>query len=272
MKKIVITESQLKKLVTRRKLSENLDMEDMGMSVSVKMALFSHLSDIQHMVSNQDVIDRINFLKLMIRKYPDTNQEVTTNDLDAIYDQMLGMTDKEKKNPPVDENPFPDGFDISMNESRSLVRESMMQAADIISQKTGENITPEEVEDIVCNVNPDAPVNADLSSLPEEEKGKAQQLIDTLKEKIKRASLQELIKVKAEFRDFLRKFKKQQQNEQVSIPIGLGQSAVLFGVSMPPAVAAIAVLALMGLVMFLIIRYLVPALSKNKGGSCSSYR
>lgn len=272
MKKIVITESQLKKLVTRRKLSENLDMPDSGMSIPVKMALFSHLSDIQHMVSNQDVIDRINFLKLLIRKFPDTSQNVTTNDLDAIYDEMLGMTNKDRPNPTVDKNPFPDGFDISMNESRMLMRESMEQAADIVNQKTGENLTPEEVEDIVCGVNPDAPVDVDLSSLPEDEKSKAQQLIDTLKEKIKRASLEELIKVKAEFRDFLRKFKKQQQNEQVSIPIGLGQSAVLFGVSMPPAVAAIAVIALMGLVMFLIIRYLVPALSKNRGGSCSSYR
>jgi hypothetical protein len=30
MKKIILTESQLKKLVTRHKLSENLDMEDDG--------------------------------------------------------------------------------------------------------------------------------------------------------------------------------------------------------------------------------------------------
>jgi len=234
MKKIVITESQLKKLVTRRKLSENLDMEDMGMSVSVKMALFSHLSDIQHMVSNQDVIDRINFLKLMIRKYPDTNQEVTTNDLDAIYDQMLGMTNKEKKNPPIDKNPFPDGFDISMNESRSLVRESMMQAADIVNQKTGENLSPEDVEDIVCGVDPDAPVDVDLSSLPEDQRSEARQKIDQLVEKIKRASLQES----------------------------------LFGIPMSPVVGFLAIFACMGLVMFLIIRYLIPAISGDRAGSC----
>jgi hypothetical protein len=264
MKKIVITESQLKKLVTRRKLSENLDMEDMGMSVSVKMALFSHLSDIQHMVSNQDVIDRINFLKLMIRKYPDTNQEVTTNDLDAIYDQMLGMTNKEKKNPPIDKNPFPDGFDISMNESRSLVRESMMQAADIVNQKTGENLSPEDVEDIVCGVDPDAPVDVDLSSLPEDQRSEARQKIDQLVEKIKRASLQELIKLKAEFREFRRKYKKEQQNEQAGPSI----VTALFGIPMSPVVGFLAIFACMGLVMFLIIRYLIPAISGDRAGSC----
>lgn len=122
MKKIVITESQLKKLVMRRKLSENLDMEDDGMKIPVKMALFSHLSDIQEMTSDEKVNDLIKFLKMLIEKHPDTREEIPTIELDMIYDEMLGMSDEDKKNPPIDDNPFPDGYDMSMNESVEKIK------------------------------------------------------------------------------------------------------------------------------------------------------
>lgn len=120
MKKIIITESQLKKLVKKTVVKENLDMEDDGMRIPVKMAIFSHLSDIQEMSSDQQVIERVNFLKRLIKKYPNIEQEVSTTDLDGIYDEMLGMTKRDKMNPRIDDNPFKDGFDLSLNENKKI--------------------------------------------------------------------------------------------------------------------------------------------------------
>lgn len=120
MKKIIISESQLKKLVKKTVIKENLDMEDDGMRIPVKMAIFSHLSDIQEMSSDQQVIERVNFLKRLIKKYPNIEQEVSTTDLDGIYDEMLGMTKRDKMNPRIDDNPFKDGFDLSLNENKKI--------------------------------------------------------------------------------------------------------------------------------------------------------
>jgi hypothetical protein len=120
VKKIIISESQLKKLVKKTVIKENLDMEDDGMRIPVKMAIFSHLSDIQEMSSDQQVIERVNFLKRLIKKYPNIEQEVSTTDLDGIYDEMLGMTKRDKMNPRIDDNPFKDGFDLSLNENKKI--------------------------------------------------------------------------------------------------------------------------------------------------------
>jgi hypothetical protein len=120
VKKIIISESQLKKLVKKTVIKENLDMEDDGMRIPVKMAIFSHLSDIQEISSDQQVIERVNFLKRLIKKYPNIEQEVSTTDLDDIYDEMLGMTKRDKMNPRIDDNPFKDGFDLSLNEIKKI--------------------------------------------------------------------------------------------------------------------------------------------------------
>lgn len=130
MKKIKITESQLNKL--KSSLNENLDMpadNDPGMMITVGMAVASHLSDVQHMINDEQANDRLNFVKILIRKYPDTNQKITTNDLDQIYDEMLGMRNDDDQaldnfnqdiNPDQsdddDDNPFPNGYDFSLNE------------------------------------------------------------------------------------------------------------------------------------------------------------
>lgn len=101
-------------------MNEQLDMEDEpSMNVKVKMVIMSHLSDIQEMDVDENVNDRINFVKKLVMKYPDMNQTVSTRDLDAIYDEMLGGN-KPKKDDEVKkigDNPFPDGYDFSMNES-----------------------------------------------------------------------------------------------------------------------------------------------------------
>jgi precorrin isomerase len=157
----------------------------------------------------------------------------------------------------------------------SMESMDMDQATDLVNQKTGENLTPDEVDEIVSCVNPNAPIEVDTSSLPADQRSEAQQKINELHEKIKGASLRELMQVKREFKQFARKQRqdKRVQKEQALFTLGgMGSPAVLFGVSMSPAIGALAVMSLMGLVMFLIIRFLIPALTKNKSGSCGSNR
>lgn len=161
-----------------------------------------------------------------------------------------------------------------MMEVSSVDSMDMDQATDVVNQKAGENLTPEQVDEIVSCVNPNAPIEVDTNSLPENQRSMARQKINELHEKIKGASLRELMQVKREFRQFARKQRqdKRVQKEQALSLGGMGLPAVLFGVSMPPAIGALAVMSLMGLVMFLIIRFLIPALTKNKRGSCGSNR
>lgn len=120
MKKIKISEEQLKMLIKEKKnIKEQLDMpDDPGMDIKVGMAVMSHLSDIQNMGIGDDANDRINFIKKLVMKFPNMEQTITTRDLDSIYNEMLGGGDDlEKPNMDIDDNPFPDGYDFSMNES-----------------------------------------------------------------------------------------------------------------------------------------------------------
>jgi len=133
MKKIKITESQLKKILkNRNKMVENLDMpDDPNMGIKVNKAIFSHLNEIQSMGVNEKVLDRLKFIKELITKFPDTNQEITTRDLDMIYDSILGMENGDmggdnmdnfnNDDSDSDDNPFPDGYDFSMNESMKKI-------------------------------------------------------------------------------------------------------------------------------------------------------
>lgn len=128
MKKIKITESQFKKL--KRGLNENLDMPTnnfSNMSISVGEVAQSHLSEVLKMINDVNAHDRLNFIKILIKKYPDTNQKISAGDLDNIYDEMLnikgdtqpdqGLDDFNKDQSNDDnENPFPDGYDFSLNE------------------------------------------------------------------------------------------------------------------------------------------------------------
>lgn len=129
MKKIKITENQLKKLLKNKSMiDENLDIpDDPSMGIKVRMAIFSHLSDIQEMGVNDQTSDRINFIKKLLIKYPDTNQEITTRDLDQIYNEMLGLSDDDINDMKQDElkpndNPFSDGYDFSLNESVNKIK------------------------------------------------------------------------------------------------------------------------------------------------------
>lgn len=57
-----------------------------GYPLSVRMAIMSHLSDLQE--RNRDSKDEINFIKVLIRKYMSKDIEVDTDKLDALYDQV----------------------------------------------------------------------------------------------------------------------------------------------------------------------------------------
>lgn len=121
MNKIIITESQLKNI--RQTMNENLDMpEDDDMKISVIMAVFSHLSDIQEMVTDEKVSDRINFVKKLVRKYPNLDTKISTSELDRIYDSMLSDSNIKPSEDKIDDKPFPDGYDFSMNESVSKIK------------------------------------------------------------------------------------------------------------------------------------------------------
>jgi hypothetical protein len=72
---------------------------------------------------------------------------------------------------------------------------------------------------------------------------------------MKVASLKDLLQLRKQFREY----KKQQQNEQLlSLPIGVGQTAVFLGVTMSPLLAFACAMALGGLLLFLISRLLFP--------------
>ena len=128
----------------------------------------------------------------------------------------------------------------------------MDKVASIFNQKVGENISSDDFKNILGCTNPDAPVDVNLSSVPKEEQGEAKQKINELQEKMKSASLSELMKLKRQFKDFRKQ--ERQQNEQVM------STAVFMGVAMPPAVAAVATFALGGLLLFFIIKKLFPKL------------
>lgn len=61
--------------------------------ISVQMAIMSHLSDCQEMLSLSDnrkyVSDKINFVKQLVLTYPDTSIEVSENELNEIWKQTM---------------------------------------------------------------------------------------------------------------------------------------------------------------------------------------
>jgi len=57
-----------------------------GYDLSVTMAIMSHLSDLQEVSKGSR--DRINFIKVLVKKYIPKDIEVNTDKLDALYDQV----------------------------------------------------------------------------------------------------------------------------------------------------------------------------------------
>jgi len=61
--------------------------------ISVQMAIMSHLSDCQEMLSLSDnikyVSDKINFVKQLVLTYPDTSIEVSENELNELWKRTM---------------------------------------------------------------------------------------------------------------------------------------------------------------------------------------
>lgn len=61
--------------------------------ISVQMAIMSHLSDCQEMLSlasNRDyAIKKMNFVKQLVLTYPDTSIEISENELNEIWDKTI---------------------------------------------------------------------------------------------------------------------------------------------------------------------------------------
>jgi len=130
------------------------------------------------------------------------------------------------------------------------------QTTSFINQKIDENLSSQDVEDIISCVDPNKPVEVDLGSIPNEQRAEAKEKIDLLQEKMKSASLGELLNLKRQFKK-VRREGKNQQSEQ------LMGAATFLGIAMPPAAAALATYALMGLLFFLIIKFLFPRLRRS---------
>lgn len=102
-----------------------------------------------------------------------------------------------------------------------------------LNQKTGENISTDEVKDAVCT---GGDVQLDMSQVPQEMQQKAQTVFQQLKAKVRTASAGDLIKALRDLRK-LAKQGQQQTNEQDGVNVGKGGKA-LAGTVMGGIVAA----------------------------------
>jgi hypothetical protein len=142
---------------------------------------------------------------------------------------------------------------MNLNEDDSQAMAMLQRETQEFNQKVGEDLTTEEYAEISCSEPNEG------FALPEGSTEEDEKKVIMLKEKMRTASLSELMKLKKQFKVI----EKQQQNEQIlSIPTGVAaigaQNAVFLGISMSPILAAVCVLGLGGLLLFLLGRLLFP--------------
>jgi hypothetical protein len=138
---------------------------------------------------------------------------------------------------------------VTLHEDQQML---IQQEVVDFNTKTGEQLTPEQYESVMGCTNPDQePV------LNVDQKGK--QDIATLRQKMKTATLPELLQLKKQLKD-LKKQKPQQNVQQQDVAEQVPAPAVitLLGVSMSPAVAIVAGVGLLWLCFFLLGRLLHP--------------
>lgn len=109
----------------------------------------------------------------------------------------------------------------------------LRSATQELNQKTGENISTDEVKDAVCT---GGDVQLDMSQVPQEMQQKAQTAFQQLKAKVRTASAGDLIKALRDLRKLARQGQ-QQTNEQDGVYLGKGGQA-LAGTVMGGTVAA----------------------------------
>jgi hypothetical protein len=147
-KKIKITESQLKTIMERRhtyqmdtneeevtdidqlddKDQEEVDVkepenikEGFGRDISVQMAIWSHLSDMEY-DSPERRKTRCNFIKLLVAKYIPKDVEVNEDKLDNLWDQVSNRDWSGSALDDVSEEPTNDmpGFEGTMDSLNNL--------------------------------------------------------------------------------------------------------------------------------------------------------
>jgi hypothetical protein len=138
---------------------------------------------------------------------------------------------------------------VTLHEDQQMI---IQQETEQFNQKTGERLTPEQYESVMGCTNPNQE-----PALNVDQKGK--QDIATLRQKMKTATLPELLQLKKQLRD-LKKQKPQQNVQQQDVAEQIPAPAVitLLGVSMSPAVAIVAGVGLLWLCLFLLGRLLHP--------------
>ena len=142
---------------------------------------------------------------------------------------------------------------MNLNEDDSQAMAMLQQETQDFNKKVGEDLTTDEYLEISCSEPNEG------FALPEGSTEEDEKKVIMLKEKMRTASLSELMQLKKQFNQI----KKQQQNEQIlSIPTGVAaigaQNAVFLGISMSPILAAVCVLGMGGLLLFLLGRLLFP--------------
>lgn len=151
-----------------------------------------------------------------------------------------------------------------INEDDSQAMAMLQQETQEFNEKADEDLTPEEYMQVSCMDENDENV-----TLPDNTVEEDKQKVMALKEKMKTASLSELIQLKKQFKEL----KKSQQNEQIlSIPVGVAalgaHNAVFLGIAMSGTAAFACALGLGGLLLFLLGRLLFPR-NKTKNVWCN---
>lgn len=60
------------------------------MTLKVQLVIFSHLSDIQTgVLSQEEINDKINFVKALVSLYPNTYDKVTDEELNRIWEKYI---------------------------------------------------------------------------------------------------------------------------------------------------------------------------------------
>ena len=113
------------------------------------------------------------------------------------------------------------------------------------NQQTGEQLTSQQYNDIMGGCVKDQPIKTTSSS--------DEQTINQLKERMKGASLRELLQLRKQFRQIKRDYKKGGMNEQAGVT-----SVTLLGITMNPAVAIVASIGLIVFLLWLIGRIINP--------------
>jgi hypothetical protein len=242
MQKIKITESQLKKLVN---VSINESMEELEGDVTfpVKMAIDKHLEKINGLIENQEAKDLIKFIKLLTDKYQDTSEEITSKDLDDIYNQILGIPQEKNVIKKMDNDKFPGGFNVSMNENDN--KNLFNDVTNIVNAEiAGLGETPlsqdEMLEVISCGDNFEGNVPPEHLSLYKK-----------LKLAIKSANRKDLKNEFKKIKTILKKKPSQKVNEQI-------ETILLFGLP----ITTVALLAIGGLLLLTILFRLIRSIPK----------